>query len=679
MSTITNATPRAIFPGFDDQSGRAVPAEVEATPQHAPFFYAVTQTGPVEPLYVTGPALSKIYGDKTFDVRGKFYNPITHSIETTFGAGNAGAYVKRLIPTDASTSKIVLAVEIVDEEVPVYERDDDNKIVRDENGDRVATADAPIDGYRVRIVAMPVTPSTQIDSVAIGDPGTLTGKAGSTSTIYPIMGLETMYGAAYNNMGIRLSSPVTGGNSVNQDVIADQDAMLYRAELIEKSVTGKLVNKSTLFAEKTIEFALAENIFDRATNLDLNAERIVTAYQNVDTTTGRLPQYGPFSSIHVYYDNLNTVLSQIFPVENAYSHLTLESQNLINILMGIAYDDTEHYAFIMDDSSIIFDGSTTLYPTGGADGDVTWANVEDMIIDEMNYNWENPDYPLMDTRKYQFSDLYDAGFKMDTKKALVKALGYRPDVKVCLSTQDVSAAQNTMAEESSLAAVLDAECALYPESSVNGTSVCRATIIGHSGYKPNDKFKGLLTFTDQIVEIRSLFQGAGDGKMKPNKAYDRSPLNRISGWSGVNCPWKPDAVRENDWKAGLNYVQWYDRNTLFRSALQTVYKDDTSILNSSIVTDIMVDVTKQCDIVWSEFTGRSDLTDGQFVSECETRFNELVEGRYAGRVVIVPTCYYTPADEARGYSWTMDVAVYGNNMKTVGTFNVIARRQSDLA
>lgn len=676
MAGFKNATPRAYFPGFDDQSARALLPEAEQIPQHLPFAYIQSARGPLVPLLVAGNTLLKNYGDKTFDVRGKFMNHQVKALQTSLGAGNAGVLVKRVVAPNASTAKLILGVETVTAEIPVYQRDANMNILRDVNGEKLVDSGAPaITGKKLRVVLMSSAGVTDISTIA-NTVGTLTGAVGEVSSIRPILALETFHGSDYNNMGVRFSAPVTGSDAVSKAVIADQKAMLYRAAMVERSVTGTVLAINSVRTEKSIDFALKEGVFDRKTNLDLNAERLVDSYQ--DLTLGREPMYGPFASMHVYYENIQEICEEIFATESVETHIDGLTADMINILTGIAHDGTHHYTVELDDTSLMLDGNTTVFATGGEDGDVGITVLENLIIDEMNSNWNNPEYDLTDMRKYPMSDIYDTGFGMDTKMALVKALGYRPDVKVHLSTQDLKEAPNTITQESSITAVLDAHVALFPESAANGTGACRATINGHQGVRVNNAYKKPLTLVDDLVAKRSAYQGAGDGKMKTAFVYDRFPGNTITGFDKINNPSKPMSVREEDWDAGLNYVQWADRNTLFRPALQTVYKNDTSILNSLLVVDIMCDVTKLLNVVWVEHTGRSDLTNGELAQSCVTRFNELSAGRYDGRVILEPVCYVTPADEARGYSWTMDVAVYGNNMKTVGTFNVIARRQSDL-
>ena len=52
-------------------------------------------------------------------------------------------------------------------------------------------------------------------------------------------------------------------------------------------------------------------------------------------------------------------------------------------------------------------------------------------------------------------------------------------------------------------------------------------------------------------------------------------------------------------------------------------------------------------------------------------------GRFDDRFKFVIETYFTDVDKARGYSWTTRVDIYANNMKTVMTSFVRAKRMSD--
>jgi hypothetical protein len=56
---------------------------------------------------------------------------------------------------------------------------------------------------------------------------------------------------------------------------------------------------------------------------------------------------------------------------------------------------------------------------------------------------------------------------------------------------------------------------------------------------------------------------------------------------------------------------------------------------------------------------------------------EKTEGKYDGVVDIVPDAYFTANDISNGYSITVDVHLYGQVIKTVNKYTIVAHRRSD--
>ena len=54
-------------------------------------------------------------------------------------------------------------------------------------------------------------------------------------------------------------------------------------------------------------------------------------------------------------------------------------------------------------------------------------------------------------------------------------------------------------------------------------------------------------------------------------------------------------------------------------------------------------------------------------------------GRFDGRFTIEPETYFTAADIARGYSWSLRIKIYAPNLKTVATLSLEAHRIEELA
>ena len=173
--------------------------------------------------------------------------------------------------------------------------------------------------------------------------------------------------------------------------------------------------------------------------------------------------------------------------------------------------------------------------------------------------------------------------------------------------------------------------------------------------------------------------GASDGRMKAGLGFDVSPNNQITLLRDVTGAYKTERQRQRDWDAGMVWAQNYDRRSLFYPAVQTVYQDDTSVLNSAINMFIAAELEKVCEYVWRNLTGNAKLTKEQFIEASDAMIIDRTTNRFDDRVTIVPETFYTAADNARGYSWSCRINMYANNMKTVGTFTIVARRQDELA
>lgn len=678
MVAIKNAAPKPILTGIKDEAGRPLPVVREAVPQHLPLVYIQTQRGPVSPQLVGGKDMLDMYGSQSFEERSKYFSHQTLVSNICEGNGNL-VMIKRVLAANAARASMVLSLEIVADDIPVYLRDTDGTVLRNTDGTKQTDPVATVDGFRLAWSVGPLTDTNNLRG-EVTTAGTLAGRAGETSTKYPIFAFAAGFGEYGNNVGIRLSFP--GPNTAlpaDMDIVPSERAMIYRGQFVERAdiYTLPTITPSAL-AEQAIEFALKPGVVNPKTDQDMDVSRLISEYQSIDPSTGAIPQYGPFESMYAYNANVNAILSLIMPKETAASGTALDDMAMLNIMNALDYNGIDFYSYIMDASSLSLNDSTTHYALGGDDGDVGETFLNELVIAECNTNWENIDYPLVDSARYPFSILYDSGFSLDTKKAIISTMGYRRDISVAICTQDVLETDNTISEETSIMTALRAYARLIPESTLWGTPVARCTVLGQAGELLYSKYQNRVPVIMDLVHKRSKYMGAGNGKYKSQFAYDVSPANRIDTMVDVTLPWKPDLVRNNDWETGLNWVQYADRSQLFFPAIQTIYDDDTSVLNSDVNMLIAVDVIKMSEEVWRRMTGNTTLTNAQFIDKCNAELSALVDGRYDGRVTVVPDTYFTAADEARGYSWTMDVAVYMNNMRTVGIINVITRRSTDL-
>lgn len=679
---IVNAAPMAVLPGVQDLSARELPAEIAFSPIHMAFVPLYTQRGPEGPSQVVGSARTKVYGSESFNLRGKYSTHGTILSNVLDNQANP-QIVYRMRPADApdpATSR--LSLEVVEAEVPIYERDAGGAYRVDSAGNPIPTGNT-VDGYILRWV----------EGEAVGGVGQAVSSVGelvsgnNASTRYPIYDDRvSSFGKYGNNVGRRLWAATAKTNpAVDSDVVASEGTALFRIAFVERETedaTPQITN--SLSDEPYVEFSFKPGAMNRKIEADMFIDdRVLKMYRRVDSTSSATPVYGPVDRIHVYHAYVSEILKKLYAAECAYTgeEVVEDSEYLINFLDGLDVDGNPYHTILvqgaLDQGAVAMTSTTTHYSQGGGDGTMTEAGYNQQVGTLMT-GFETNEFDLMDMAKYPITTIWDTGFPLDIKKRLLIPMGLRKDVTVILSTQSISDPPNSRSEESSIAVALRAAALQYPESDYYGTKACRAAIIGHCGAYINDSITKVIPMTIDLASKVAAYMGSSTATMLNARAFDRYPNNVVALLKDVNITYKSTGVRNIDWANGLCWVQQLDARTVFYPGLQTVYDDDTSVLNSLITVLIVAYCEKVVVQTWKQLTGRSDLTKEQFIERSNQLIAEGVRNRFDGRVVIEPDTYYTAADDARGYSWSCRVNVYANVMKTVGTYTIVTRRMEDL-
>lgn len=688
MSVLSGA-PTVQLAGIQDLSIRIPLPEGEALPMHLPFCVLNTQRGPETTQLVAGSDATRMYGANSFDETKEFTNHATMMFNTINARGNV-QMVRRFISDSHEKARLRLSLEISEGEVPVWERDatgellygsDGQPIQREIDATPVTTA-----GYNARWVVTPIDNSEE-STAPFGDGKKVVGSFGGESTIYPWMDFEVSHHGNYgNNVGLALSCPTTETLSgpVREDIVEDNQAMMYRLQFVERPDQQSSPNiTQTLMGGQYTEFSFKKGAVDKSTDRNLHIDKVLPkAYRDVDSK-GFAPIFGPMDNYHVYESNMLEALTLLANKESndpEYLGLPIEP-HLFNPVGGVDVSGIRYITFNLqgpEAGGVLLGEGIYHYANGGSDGDQSPEAFDSFVKNVFdNFEFNNVD-EFMDSAEFPFSVFYDSGFSIETKKSMLAPIGLRKDVYTVLSTQDANKPQNTADEELSIAIALRARARLYPESTHYGTSTCRAIIVGHSGKLLNSNYDGLLPLTIDFANKCAGYMGASHGSMKEAESIDTSPLNNVTMFRDINCVYKSPRVRQKDWAAGLVWVQRKDRHDFFYPAYQTVYDNDTSVLNSAINMIIAVELEKVCERTWRNLTGDTKLSDAQFFEKSDKMIADYTAGRFDGRVTIIPETYKTEADKLRGYSWSCKLHMYANNMRTVGTYTVTANRAEDL-
>jgi len=692
-STIVNAAPMTRMLGTQDLSTRQLVPEPEVIPTHLPKVYIYAQKGPVAPQLVVGNSMTSMYGADSFDLRKPWATHATVLAKLINAQGNA-LMMERIKPDDAAPpASIRLYLDVLPTEVPVYKRNADGSYEVDANNLPIPKGTL-VPGFKAKWVTAQVTPDVNGEDT-FGSANPVAGDQTDTTTHvqsqrFPILDLRvSSFGNYGNNLGLRMWAPTSKSSMpIDDRLIASEKAYPFRIACVsrlDENTTPSTVE--TMYAEQYLNVVLKPNVIDKNTDALVSIHDVfIQSYQELNNANGSPPHYGPFSAMRVYDDNVETLLKQFHAAEVPYidefSDFKDEAgeEYRFNLFSGVSSQAVPYVSYQVVNTaanSTRMTENATIYAAGGSDGTMNETEFAKLVAIAVG-EYANENSIFQDTAKYPESIIYDSGFPLTTKYALMDFMAIRKDTAVVVSTHDVLGPVLSASQESALAVALRTRAQMYPESEFFGTATMRCMIVGRCGTLLNSQYRKKLPLTFEIATKAAKYMGASNGKWKSGFSFDTSPNNNINMFTDVNVTYTPATVRNKDWANGLVWVDNFDRKSLYFPALKTVYDNDTSVLNSFFTMMACVELEKIGERARRQYSGVSSLTNSQLVE----RVNEFVDAacldKFDGRFVIKPDAYYTAADIARGYSWTLNIKIYAPNMKTVQTLQITSYRISDL-
>ena len=718
MNTSLKATPRAVLRGIHDQSTRQLPPEITQLPQHLPVFFLLTEKSDTVNI-VGGDAANIIYGSKTFNSLGDYYNHQTVGATTAFTAANQAMIVPIKLAS-ARKATIRIGAEIVATTVDGVNK---NRVIWhatpiDADGDEPYLMGEVNDTYRQGSVTSGVS---GMKLGALLDEGV---EYYTPSAYYPIIDLEVESPGDYgNNLALAIEAPtLRSANPADSSILSSAQAFVYRLTLLEKLSVGS--NPSVVYnkySEYTTDFVLKTDFVNTRTNVNMSfAEVITEQYQEVDDPE-RPPVYSPFSNVGVYQDNIEALAetlggtytvdaldndnnSKSFTIQGIYNTEEEVAKNLyaINIFTGEDINGQLYPTLDLNNSrkfgGIRFGRDSVLYAQGGTNGFPMLLGAVDKLALLEQFDLAVRDWcnnftdvnPLFDSARYPFSNLWDTGFSLETKEAMMKPTGQHKRIWATIATYAVADYTNleentgwglrrelTGAEEVAIGMLLRSKALLIPEAVEFGTPTVRIALCGRSGSMVDKQYRGKLPLTIELIDKVSKYFGAGDSILNPSQAFDVYPNNKVTLMKDINITYQSSNVYNDSWDAGIMWVQSDDIKSRFFPAFRTVYPNDTSVLTSYITMICACFIERVCEQTWRKLVGNGKLTDDEFIEESDRLLSQELNGKFDNRFKIVVRTYYTSTDSILGYRWSTDVEFYANNMKTVGLYTIISRRMSD--
>lgn len=691
MADIINAAPMVIDLGTQDRSTFQVPVSSLVTPQHLPKFYIFAETGPVGNHFIdfSSSSLTNLYGDDTFNPEKKYYSHQTPFLQAAASAGN-NCVVQRLVsPNATDSSNVVMYLDILPTQVPLYLKNSDGSLTLGMDGEPMAVLDAgslpvTVAGYKVCWVSgFTTVPLGQYQAGVLPIRNGIQTDGATQSMQYPIFEIASDHPGEYGNkLALRMYAALqTDQYPFATSLLSDAKVYPYYFQMLRSSdsVSGKINVLVNGYGSNFSRFAVKQGAVDPASGLSIDFNKVVSDQYQRTTFNGSIG----VGSVATYFNNVETVLGLLYNAEKVVvdSHrdsvisTTADNRYALNLLSFTSSNGSPYQAvkLVNETGTIRLTRNTNVFLKGSVDGTISDAALDAFVADDMD-KYDSPTSEYNDVVLHPASIIYDSGFTMTTKRTMPKFIGRRKDTFVVLGTWAHDNPANFLADQYSIGVSLKTMLELYPESDTFGTPVMRGMIMAGSGRIVNSPYKKRVPITYEVVNKAARYMGSGTGAWKNGFAFDRSPLSIINYMNDIDITWVPSITRNAMWSVGLNFALNYKVKTQFFPALQTVYENDTSVLNSFFTAIAISYLNKIAHSAWREFTGTISLTNSQLEEEVNSYVAGMVKDKFDGKFVIVPECKVTEEDAIRGYSWNLNIKLYAPNMKTVCVTQVSAFR-----
>jgi len=701
VTSIINASPTVVDLGRDDKSTRQVPVQPIPRPTHLPKFWLYTEKGPLGPQLVTSAEAQLMYGTASFDTTKQYYNHATLFATKVMGEGNS-IMLERVVPADSATASLILWCEIGDDAaMTVYQRDPATGAwILDNTGNRIPETPATtVSGKRIRWEL------TAHASANLGtDFGNLTPQAGTVlnnSTKYPILELKAKSPGDFGNLaGIRIYP--AKNDELPSGFISSSEVYPYWIEVIrKKDPTSTADTVANNFGEARTLFSFKKDSINGITTAELDLEKkFLSWYENTEDPKYPL-SFSDFEEINVYHTNIDTILTAMKAAESAaMTTVTGVNPAWYNLAWfdgdpSQATTPTDIFDFVRcistngapyegvrlasgANAGIYFTKLTDNLMANGSDGTMS-DSLFAGLVSAKALEYLDPNSRVQDNAVNVESIFYDSGFPLQTKKDLMAVLALRKDTFLNLSTYIAGNPAPSISDDAATATALATNLAAYPDSDFYGTKVFRAMIVSQTGMVRNHTYVKRAPLLLEIAIKSARYMGAGTSKWKSGFSFDSAPGNIVEDMYKIEADFIPANTKFILWDKQVVWVQPFDRKRYFFPAAQTVYDNDTSVLNAYLTAMAAVELDKIGWDAWRNFTGVSSLTDAQLTQRVKDFVNERVKDKFDDRFVVIPEAFMTAADTLRGYSWTLVIKLYAPNMKTVETLKIETYRIGDLA
>jgi hypothetical protein len=642
---------------------RAVLTRNIILPFHTPFFPLSAAKGPTGIKWIESfQHAMQTYGEETFTSTSKWYSREAIYIETALRNGNQ-CYIMRVMDDKAKVASAVIEAYVQNIEIPQYQRDEDNNYILDEYDNPLPI----LDGQNNPITKMGIKLKYTVRALTDADiPNKLTKRVlsinGTDTTLYPIMVFQAKTSGSYgNSLGFRINRNFA---TTDTALMQRNNILLYQFSAMEQPYNSDVAQTiKTVWNENWADFTFKPSTIDQKTMQNLSLEYVLEKlyYDNIGLVSDL-----PYDVI--YYPTYIEEISTKIQVSEDSPEIT--SPWMVDIFQAKDMQGRRYNTAILDDDSIRFNDNYIIYLQAGNDGDTSREKFEEIF---KSYLTLIPDRDLANPWRFPFNALYDTGYSIVTKNAMISFLGHRDDVVVRLSTQDMSLPPNTKNADYSSGSYLASSLLLQPESIISGTGCCRGEIYAHVGQlNDTSRYSNYLSTTLEVLLQITNHQSTP----RLLGAPQASPAANLTLLNPEKFIWHLDDANQNElfWNAGINYVQWCSQVDMFFPSRRTVHQWDTSLLSDSTFVDVLVQCKRIIRDQWRRFTGISTVPLVSLFDSIKRGIENAFYERIPNGFTLVANVFQTDSEREDGTITHVTLNLYGQLPQRTWNVDIIVDR-----
>uniref|UniRef100_A0AAU8KXM1 Tail sheath protein n=1 Tax=Pantoea phage Survivor TaxID=3232176 RepID=A0AAU8KXM1_9CAUD len=677
METFNKVIPgKVVNEGIVSREEFASTTPIISSPAHFPDFAMVTPKGPTRRATTSVGGFTEKFGDTT-DAFGMYYNPVSLAIMKLGDAAQASFSFKRLT-NNTVQARVLGGVAVFSGDVPNYKRLPSGDYAVDDAGNPVPDDATPTVEGKWICPATQFVKDLEVGKAAVfevtADASTPDIPVGTKGKFYPFYELEAGIGDAYN------ASYAAMGHSYSTDwseiarFVITNGAYPFVLNIGTLLPNGLRVPFSSVSGSPDTTFTLFDMVSDLKVRYSLKTAVDTYTGKNVNRPTS--DREAPFNNTFIYQNNINTVCNELYKaeyVDGGQTPPTVLSNRMPKYAIMNPLDLVDHYG--KPYHRIVFGGALKVadklegsrvslnhyqQANGGinpfADKDGQYPAKPSNWIDDLDGEWitdvSDPDaivshkqcwemnqmlylawlleyqnsLDVKDVIRNRTSFMWDVGFNIDVKLAMIQMLNKRKDIIVVPCATEYLRTK-TQEELYSTATMLNTRISMIPESETYKSHACRSSINLWNARVIDEVTWNRFSLNLDTMYAFAVAGGGEDGKMYASLMPDHEGNRILRIMHDPLVEFEADDPAANNLTNGSITVTPINTSQFCRPALPTVYDNINSVLKDLTNVWKCVCVEKILQDLWIQVSGDTQIgREGYlaFVKDgAEARIREL--------------------------------------------------------